>query len=405
MSGQVTITRPERPIDVTIALPRSKSVANRALILASIAGDLSCVRNPGDGDDTRILLELLRDRPRTMHCGAGGTTFRFLLAWACVQMGEEHVITGEARLMERPHQVLIDALMHCGADIERTSEGYRVRGKKLRGGTITLDSPISSQFISALLLIAPCMEQGLDLRWIGQRFSEPYVRMTMKVLRHFGAGVEENGDAIRVRPSTLAPHPLEVPRDWSAAAFWFEIVAMASEAHVALPGLCIDGWQGDEGAARIWRFAVKTTSTPERVLLEHSIDPDELRIGYSLADTPDLFQPLAVTFAALGLPKSMGMLHSLVTKETDRLSAMSDALSLLGCRPVCTDFQFGCMPMPLNRNPPPFDPRGDHRMAMALAPLALVCDAITIRDPEVVNKSYPGFWSDLRKAGFGVTLV
>ncbi|HNK43093.1 MAG TPA: hypothetical protein PL002_18025, partial [Flavobacteriales bacterium] len=169
MPDRLTITRPERPIDAVIDLPRSKSVANRLLILASLAGDPGAVKEPGSAEDTRLLRNLLRDRPRVMHCGMGGTVFRFLLAWAAVREGREHIITGDARLLKRPHQPLVDALRLLGADIGAVDNGYRVRGRRLAGGTIVMDAPLSSQFISALLLIAPLMENGLYLRWTGTR--------------------------------------------------------------------------------------------------------------------------------------------------------------------------------------------------------------------------------------------
>ena len=203
MHARVTVTKPERPIHVAIDLPRSKSIANRALILASLVGDLSLVQNMGDADDTRILYGLLRDRPHVMLCGLGGTTFRFLLAWASVQEGEEHIIAGDARLLERPHGMLVDALRALGADIEKVETGFRIRGRRMKGGEISLDTPMSSQFVSALWLIAPCMEKGLALRWAGLRLSEPYVRMTMKCLEHFNVLPALADAGIRVQRSAL----------------------------------------------------------------------------------------------------------------------------------------------------------------------------------------------------------
>ena len=412
--NSITIRRPERPIDVTLDLPRSKSVSNRALILASLAGDLSCVKEISDGDDTRILHALLRDRPRVMHCGLGGTTLRFLMAWACVQEGEEHIITGDARLMERPHKVLVDALRSLGADIERTNDGFHVRGKKMKGGEITIESPISSQFISALLLIAPMMEQGLTVRWTGRKLSEPYVGMTLKTLDHFGVEAAEHKAELYVL-SSHQPRisPLEVPRDWSAASFWYEVVALAPDARMVLNDLRMDGWQGDERARKLWSFAVRSTDTNDGLLLDHP-GHDQPPLGYLMTATPDLFLPLAFTYAGLGRIGLFGGIENLPLKETDRLAAAKDALEKLGIAVEPREDTFGFSsslgrPIPsssdhliISSSDQPFDPRGDHRMAMSLAPLALVCDAITILDPEVVNKSYPRFWDDLRKAGFRV---
>ncbi|MBS1580689.1 MAG: 3-phosphoshikimate 1-carboxyvinyltransferase [Bacteroidetes bacterium] len=385
MRNSITIRRPEAPVDTAVDLPRSKSVANRALILASLAGDLACVMDPGDADDTRILLQLLRERPRTMHCGLGGTTFRFLLAWAAVQEGEEHAITGEARLLERPHDPLVDGLRRLGADIERTGAGFRVRGRRMAGGTLTLDAPASSQFVSALMLIGPCLEQGLHLQWTGRQLSRPYVEMTARAMRHFGASVELAGASIRIGKGGYRAAPLVVPRDWSAAAFWLECQALLPAARIVFPGLARDGWQGDEAAIDHWA-SLTATDDPHPVL--------------DLTATPDLFQPLAFTCAALGRNCTFTGLDNLPLKETDRLAAVADALRTLGCGTRREAGTFTVDGRITNAAPPPFDPQGDHRMAMALAPLAAICEAITVLDPEVVRKSYPGFWDDLRRAGF-----
>ena len=402
MHARVIVTKPEGPIHVAIDLPRSKSIANRALILASLVGDLSLVHTMGDADDTGILHALLRDRPRAMHCGLGGTTFRFLLAWASVQEGEEHIIAGDPRLLERPHGMLIDALRSLGADIERTDAGFRVRGRRLKGGNIALDAPISSQFVSALLLIAPFMDQGLALRWAGLRLSEPYARMTVKCLEHFGVTPEVDGEWIRIKRSPLEARQLHVPRDWSAASFWYEVVALANNATVDLPGLVLDpgDWQGDSRAALLWDFAVHSDPYETGIRLKHArMERDQ---GSSLGNTPDLFQPLALTYAGLGRTGFFTGLHNLHAKESDRIAAVQDALTTLGVYSSNTPNQFDLSGSITNRVPPPFDPRGDHRMAMALAPLALVLGSVTINDPHVVTKSYPRFWEDMRKAGFGV---
>ncbi|MBK9761080.1 MAG: 3-phosphoshikimate 1-carboxyvinyltransferase [Flavobacteriales bacterium] len=402
MHARVTVTKPERPIHVAIDLPRSKSIANRALILASLVGDLSLVQNMGDADDTRILHGLLRDRPHVMHCGLGGTTFRFLLAWASVQEGEEHIIAGDARLLERPHGMLVDALRALGADIEKVETGFRVRGRRMKGGEISLDTPMSSQFVSALLLIAPCMEKGLALRWAGLRLSEPYVRMTMKCLEHFNVLPAVEDEWIRVQRSALVGRAVDVELDWSAASFWYEVVALAKNATVELPGLVFDavGWQGDKWAVQLWGFAVESEAYAKGIRLKPSVAGRDQES--TLRHTPDLFQPLALTFAGLGRTGFFHGLNNLQAKETDRIAAVHDALTLLGVDSSKREDRFDLSGSITNRVPPPFDPRGDHRMAMALAPLALVLGSITINDPQVVTKSYPRFWDDLKKAGFGV---
>lgn len=401
MPNAVTIRRPERPIDARITLPRSKSLANRALILASMAGDLSLVIAPGDAEDTRTMLALLNARPRVMHCGDGGTTFRFLLAWACVQEGEEHVLTGSTRLLERPHAPLIDALITLGAGITRTETGYLVRGKRMRGGTITLDSPASSQFISALLLVAPLFEEGLKLHWTGRKLSGPYVEMTVAMLQHFGVAARVEGDVIIIPSSALTPVPVEVPADWSAAAFWLEIMALTDAARIDLEGLHTGTDQGDECAVEYWAGLLHLEQSDSGIIVRSKPIPHGQH-HFNLQATPDLFQPLAFTCAGLGLSATFTGLHNLALKETDRLQAVADALRELGCTAYFDQGTFTLSGRITSTSPQPFDPQGDHRMAMGLAPLALVCDRITILHPEVVAKSYPGFWDDLRSAGFSV---
>ena len=403
----ITIRRPEGPIRATVHLPRSKSVSNRALIAASLAGDLGCIEYLSEADDTRILYQLLRERPRVMDCGLGGTTFRFLLAWAAVQAGKQHVITGDAKLLERPHEDLIDALRKLGATIERKEDGFHVNGARLVGGTIAFDSPVSSQYLSALMLVAPTMEKGLQLEWRGTQLSRPYVEMTAKTMRHFGAQVEVGETLIEVKHRSYSAVPFEVPGDWSAAAFWYELVALAEDAEVELMGLKRDGWQGDQKVARLMANLVSTTERVDGVQLT-SLLPDVAKrsgLNTDLSATPDLFQPLALTMAALGRPATFSGLDNLSGKESDRIAAVLNTLERIGVGAACDGLVFSIPPATngrLRTSKPPFAVYGDHRMAMALAPLALVSDSISIDDPDVVTKSYPDFWEDLQQAGFSV---
>lgn len=408
MPDRLTITRPEGPIDAVIELPRSKSVANRLLLLAALAGDMSVVKDTGDAEDTRILRNLLRDRPRVLHCGMGGTVFRFLLAWAAVREGKEHILTGDARLLKRPHQPLIDALRLLGADIEPVDVGYRVRGKRLAGGTITMDTPLSSQFISALLLIAPLMQNGLYLRWTGTRVSEPYVLMTLLALERFDVPPVVVDDGIRVRARPLRAKESVVQPDWSAASFWFEIAALSANARIFLPGLHRDRWQGDEAACQLWKPWVRAEGTEKGMLLisERSTGFGDGRqeLSFNLRNHPDLFQPLALTCAGFGQAARFTGLENLHLKETDRIVAVIDALTHLGIRPELPENGFvlpSAHPLIASsaHSGHVFNTFGDHRMAMSLAPLAMRTGTITLQEPGVVAKSYPRFWEDLTRAG------
>ncbi|MBK9515138.1 MAG: 3-phosphoshikimate 1-carboxyvinyltransferase [Flavobacteriales bacterium] len=400
--SSVTLTAPAGPVRASIRLPRSKSAANRALIIAALLGDTDLVHDPGDGDDTTILLVHLRERGSVMHCGAGATTFRFLLAWAACQPGEERLITGVPRLLERPHEDLVQALRTLGADITGDDAGYRVRGKQLQGGEVKFDSPISSQYLSALLLIAPHMTDGLTLRWTGTRLSEPYVHMTLKVMAHFGVYPFMQLDGVRVPPTRYHAAPYTVPADWSAAAFWYQVAALAPGATLHLQGLEDDTLQGDRHAKHLWDPWVATTFDATGAHLAHRAEPTDRSTDLvQLRNHPDLFQPLVCTCAALGQDAAFTGLDNLRVKETDRIRAIADVLHRMGC----TVQQEGGDLQVTGRAtlaPGTIDPQGDHRMAMALAPLALPLGTLTITDPDVVNKSYPGFWEELRNAGFGV---
>ncbi len=402
---QLTITRPGGPVRATIAMPRSKSISNRGLLMASLCGDLGLVSQLSDGDDTRSMHELLRTNPQLMDCGAGGTTFRFLLAWAAVRVGEEHVLTGTKRLLDRPHDDLVSALRSLGADIERVPEGYRVRGRALKGGEVHFDSPISSQYLSALLLIAPCMKEGLTLRWTGTRLSEPFVHMTMKMLAHFGVFPRLELDGVRVDPSAYIPAPILVPSDWSSAAFWYQIVALSANAEVLLEGLTDDTMQGDREAQHLWAPWVHTSFTPQGALLTNGNGMPWEDVPRNLKQVPDLFQPLAFTLAACGQRAVLTGLDNLRVKETDRLRVVVDAITQVGGVAAFAGGAFAVKQGITQRSPASFDPDIDHRMALSLAPLSLLLGSITITDPSVVNKSYPKFWDDLRKAGFRVEMA
>ncbi|MCB0791395.1 MAG: 3-phosphoshikimate 1-carboxyvinyltransferase [Flavobacteriales bacterium] len=397
----LAITAPSRPVHVRIDLPGSKSVANRAILCASLAGTPEVVSGVPGADDTRRSIAHLRERSQVMHCGAGGTTYRFLLAWAAVQEGEERLITGDATLLARPHEHLVRALCTLGADIDSLLNGHLVRGRRLSGGPVVLEDAISSQYLSALMLVAPYMADGLRITWRGRRLSRPYVEMTAAVMRHFGAEVEVGAERIVVAPATYRSRAFTVPRDWSAAAFWYLVAALDRKASIELPDLYRTGLQGDEHVAEIFSGWVATVTTESGTTIRHREGP--VPRSFDLTDTPDLFQPLAFALAAMNEHVTITGLDNLSHKETDRIQAVRDAMSALGAEVTVEGHAFH-LRKGIERGEPQavLDPRGDHRMAMALAPLALVCGRIRIGDPDVVAKSYPDFWADLRRAGFGV---
>lgn len=376
------------------------------------------LNNFPDADDSVILRRLLNERPEVMDCGMGGTTLRFLLAWAAIRAGEEHLLTGAPRLLERPHVQLVEALRSIGADIDVRSDGYLVRGKNLEGDVVRFDSPVSSQYVSAMMMIGPMLENGLDLYWVGKRLSEPYVLMTGAVMAEYG-GYWSSGPGddspMRIEAGGYALVPFDVPTDWSAAAFLYQLAALAVGARISLSDLTFHSFQGDEGIAHHLNPWVETeqwydVDLPDTVkgftLIHRALRklPDEEK-PIDLTYGPDLFPALAVTHAALGNSTLFTGLDNLRLKESDRMASVSDALAQLGI-----PFEAGASTFhvrssaahiaTLRNKSYTFDPRGDHRMAMCLALLALVCESVTIHDPDVVSKSFPRFWDELEKVGF-----
>ena len=424
----ITVRKPAGRIAALLTLPRSKSVAARAAIISSMAlpagprrvdepFEVELTHYP-DAEDSVILRRLLNERPEVMHCGMGGTTLRFLLAWAAIREGEEHLLTGEPRLLERPHMQLVEALRSLGADIEVRADGYRVRGKKLEGGVVRFDSPVSSQYVSAVMMIGPMLPNGLELYWVGKRLSEPYVMMTATLMAHYEGHWSIGPDPsspMRIEGAGYTLVPFDVPTDWSAAAFMYQMAAMSRGARIVLGDLSFHSHQGDEAVAHHLQPWVETEEW-------HDVDLPDTINGFTilhralrklakeekpvdLAYGPDLFPALAITHAALGNTMRFSGTDNLHVKESDRLAGVGDALRQLGIPFEVGQGYFVVRSTmehvtALRDKSFTFDPRGDHRMAMALAPLALVCESVTILDPDVVNKSYPGFWEEMEKAGF-----
>lgn len=410
-----------------VELPRSKSVAARAAVIASMALppgprlhdkpaslDLQCYP---DAEDSIRILQLLKERPPVMDCGMGGTTFRFLMAWCAVQEGEEHVITGDPRLLERPHDALAAALRTLGADIDKVPEGYRVRGRAMRGGRVDMDSPLSSQFISALMMIAPRMEEGMELHWTGRKRSEPYVSMTAVVMAWFKADFTVTylpKTRIEIDPGGYVAQPFTVPVDWSAAAFFYQLAALWPGAAIEFPDLIFDDFQGDQKIAQLMADDVRTgpysgTRFGQKITGMRIAHRALRRVPkgmphFNLVECPDLFPSLALAMAALGREARFSGLHTLPFKESDRMAAVTDVLAALGVAFSREEEALIVRSSPaaisaLADRDLVFDPRNDHRMAMALAPLCAVCRSITIRDHAVVAKSFPDFWRELMGAG------
>lgn len=407
---------PEEMIDANVALPLSKSVSNRQLIINALTPASEPVPElmQADCDDSRALatsLATLASKPTgaQINVGAAGTAFRFITAYCAAVEGIDAVIDGSQRLRQRPISPLVDALRELGADITYIDrEGYAplaIKGHRLVGGNITITPTISSQFISALMMVAPTMKAPLAIDFGGEEpVSRPYIRMTAAQMQRAGADVEIGPFDIKIGTAPYRPIPPYAERDWTAASYWYAIAAV-SAGFVTLTDIDTDSLQGDARVADMFtRLGVITAPSDEiDNALQLTPDPEQFsRFETDLTDNPDLAQTLAVTASLLGIPFHLRGLSTLRVKETDRLEAMRAELDKMG---VIVEIRNDSeLVWNGERHPvfamPEIDTYADHRMAMAFAPAAIFIPGIVIRDIDVVTKSYPRFWDDLRTAGF-----
>lgn len=400
------IKAPKGEWRTSVKLPASKSISNRALILNALSYSPYDIRNLSDCDDTAVLLRALNSNDCHFDIKAAGTAMRFLTAFLSKIVGE-WTITGTERMKNRPIKLLVDALNSVGARIEyMEKEGYpplRIYGSALQGGEVALAGNVSSQYISALLMVAPLMEKGLTLHLEGEVISRPYILLTLYLMSRYGVRAEWTGNTIRVEPQSYKPVAFTVESDWSAASYWYEMMSLSSSAFIELKGLFRHSPQGDSGGAKLFsQLGVGSRYTSKGVELFHKVNrPDSFVVD--LVNMPDLAQTFVVTCVLLGIPFCFEGLRSLKIKETDRIAALINECRKLGY--VLTEPREGTLAWDGTRCEPEPNPQiatyEDHRMAMAFAPVALVRpEGITIRDVEVVSKSYPHFWDDLKVAGF-----
>ena len=404
-------------LSADINLPASKSISNRALIIHALSGG-QLPQNLSDCDDTRAVINALRDMPETIDVGAAGTAMRFMTAYLAVTEGE-HVITGSERMRHRPVGVLVDALRMLGATINYVAEeGYpplHISGHPLLGGKLEIPGNVSSQFISALLLIGPVMHLGLSLHLTGEIVSRPYVDLTIHVMHGFGAEVDwTSPDTIEVQPKPYSNAPYLIENDWSASSYWYELASLypISEANVSMRGLEDSSRQGDSVVKYIFSLlGVKTafdephSGKPTTVRLTRHLDSVS-QLSYDFLNCPDLAQTVVATCCGLGVTFHFTGLASLRIKETDRLVALQRELRKLGfIIQIINNEELLWDGSVCEPSMEPIDTYEDHRMAMAIAPLAVKFPGLRINNPEVVTKSYPDFWKDLRKACFTINNI
>ena len=405
-----------KQLSTLVKLPSSKSISNRALIIYALSDCCILPDNLSDCDDTKVIIRALRENPYIINIGAAGTAMRFTTAFLAATASGEHVLTGTERMKHRPIGILVNALRRLGADISyEGEEGFpplHINGRRLEGGQLEIDGNVSSQYISALLMIGPVLSKGLTLRLIGDIISRPYIDLTLWTMREFGAEAEWTlVDTIEVKPKPYRPRTYFIENDWSAASYWYEMVALSSDKDcvVRLAGLMDGSKQGDSSVRYIFSLlGVKTTfetkeeGVPQTVTLCKS-GRRVPRLEYDFVNSPDLAQTFIVTCAMLGVKFHFTGLHTLRIKETDRIAAMKTEMRKLGF--VLHDKNGSELYWDGERCEPPadtsIDTYEDHRMALAIAPIALR-QPVTINNPQVVTKSYPSFWEDIKAAGFEI---
>ena len=411
---QYKIEAPNR-LNTVVNLPASKSISNRALIIYSLSGGKDLPQNLSDCDDTEVIIEALREMPEEINIKAAGTAMRFMTAYLSV-MGGTHVLTGTERMKHRPIAVLVDALRRLGANIEYVGEeGFpplRITGSTLEGGLLEIPGNISSQYISALLMIGPILEKGLELRLTGDIISKPYIDLTLCMMREFGADVEWTlPDTILVKPKPYHGRDYFIESDWSSASYWYEMLALSEDrdAEIRLTGLMDGSKQGDSMVKYIFslrgvktQFESKEVNVPQTVTLRKN-GLCVSRLDYDFGSVPDLAQTFVVACCLMGIPFRFTGLSTLKIKETDRIEALKKEMGKLGY--VLHDQDGSILFWDGEcRQPQPdasIDTYEDHRMALAFAPIACRHPVI-INNPQVVTKSYPRFWEDLKSAGFEV---
>lgn len=399
------INASDSPIRTSVKLPASKSISNRALILNALSYSAYDVENLSDCDDTNLMIKALNSNGRDFNVGAAGTTMRFLTAFLSKVVGE-WTITGTERMKNRPIKVLVDALNAIGARIEyMEKEGFpplRIFGSALQGGEVSLPGNVSSQYISAILMIAPLTEKGVTLHLEGTIISKPYINITLKLMEAYGVKATWKENIIQVLPQEYRPIRFTVESDWSAASYWYEIMALTKGAEIELLGLFKNSLQGDSAGAKLFaQLGVGTTFTKRGVVLKNSGNICK-KLVYNFVNEPDLVQTFVVTCICKNIPFRFSGLQSLRIKETDRIEALKTELRKLG---YVLQGKESILEWSGERCEPEENPiiatYEDHRMALSFAPIALVRPhGIQIAHPQVVSKSYPHYWDNLREAGF-----
>jgi len=410
----ITLNKSSIKKQSSITITGSKSESNRLLLLQALYPGIS-IENLSNSDDSEVMQMALNTSEKTIDIHHAGTAMRFLTAFFASQEGREVILTGSQRMKERPIQILVEALAQLGADIEyletKGCPPLLIKGKKLTKDKVTLKANVSSQYISALLLIASKLKNGLELTLEGKITSVPYIKMTLSLLDEIGVESSYNGNVIKVRPKSnpdsyrdQTPITLVVESDWSSASYFYSIVALSEpETKITLSSYKKNSLQGDAVLAELYQyFGVETTFIENKIIIRKSSNENQQSsIQFDLSNAPDIAQTIAVTCLGLGLECHLTGLHTLKIKETDRLEALKNEIEKFGAKVEITELSLHLYPNDQLSNHPTVATYNDHRMAMAFAPLALKTN-LQIEDANVVSKSYPNFWEDLKIIGFQI---
>lgn len=387
----------------TIKITGSKSESNRLLLLKALYPNLE-IKNLSNSDDSEFMEKGLKVKKGIVDIHHAGTAMRFLTAFFATQEGREVTLTGSKRMKERPISILVDALKQLGADISyELNEGYPpliIKGKEITKNKVSLAANVSSQYISALLLVAPKLKNGIELTLEGKITSVPYIKMTLALLNEIGVETSFEGNVINIKPKKeVVSKTLVVESDWSSASYFYSIVALCEVGtEITISAYKETSLQGDSSLAKFYNdFGVESTFGEDSVTIKKTgNDNSRSKIEFDLSNSPDIAQTIAVTCYGLGISCHLTGLHTLKIKETDRLEALYEELSKLGAKIKVTDKELFLEPSTSINENITIKTYNDHRMAMAFAPLALKVP-ISIEDANVVSKSYPDFWKDMEK--------
>ncbi|MEI6274959.1 MAG: 3-phosphoshikimate 1-carboxyvinyltransferase [Prolixibacteraceae bacterium] len=407
------LSKPDSRISGEITLPASKSISNRVLIINALSYSSFPVKNLSDCDDSIVMDKVLQSDTNRFDIGHAGTAMRFLTAYLSKIVGEWH-LTGSERMQQRPISILVDALRKMGAQIEYTGiEGFpplKITGTALRGGTIELDGSISSQYISALLMIAPTVQGGLSIRLKNSITSRAYIEMTLHLMKKFGIKYQWNGNEIRIEAQSYKSIPYSVESDWSGASYWYALAALSDHCDLYLKGLYLNSLQGDAVQSEWFEkyFGIKSRQEGDSVRLTRNKEVPLKKLVLNFIENPDIAQTFVVLSIGKKLPFHFTGLKTLKIKETDRISALKNECAKLGVvltEPADGELAWdGTLSASNSENEPVIATYDDHRMAMAFAPVAMFKGSVGIEDAMVVTKSYPSFYMDLQKVGFKVEI-